>query len=120
MSFANALQNAVDKVVKVKGMGVDVIFRRLTPGTYNTATGVVKSSKIDETIKGVFQSISDREVNDLVQSSDRKCLISAASVSNVPTTKDQIIYGGIIYQIISVETVSQAGIDLNYDLVPRA
>jgi len=55
-----------------------------------------------------------------VQSNDRKCLISAASVSNVPTTKDQVVYGGIVYQIISVETVAQAGVDLSYDLVLRA
>ena len=120
MSFANALQNAVDKVAKVKGMGVDVVFRRLTPGTYNASTGVVKSSTVDETIKGIFQSISNREVSDLVQADDRKCLISAASVSNVPTTKNQVVYSGIVYQIISVETVAQAGIDLSYELILRA
>ena len=120
MSFANALQRAVDKVTKVKGMGVDVVFRRLTPGTYNAATGVVKSSTNEETIKGIFQSISDREVNDLVQSGDRKCSISAASFSIVPTTKDQVLYGGIVYKIIRIETTSQAGIDLSYDLVLRA
>jgi hypothetical protein len=114
MSFANALQKAVDKVAKVKGMGVNVVFRRVTPGSYNTSTGVVTNSTTDETVKGIFQSISDREVN------DRKCLISAAAVSNVPTTKDQVVYDGIIYQIISVETVAQAGIDLSYDLVLRA
>ena len=71
MSFANALQNAVDKVAKVKGMGADVVFRRLTPGTYNASTGVVKNSTVDETIKGIFQSISTREVSDLVQADDR-------------------------------------------------
>ena len=120
MSFANALQKAVNKVAKVKGMGVNVVFRRVTPGAYNTSTGVVTNSTTDETVKGIFQSISDQEVNDLVQSNDRKCLISAASVSNVPTTKDQVVYGGIVYQIISVETVAQAGVDLSYDLVLRA
>ena len=120
MSFANALQKAVNKATKVKGMGVNVVFRRVTPSAYNTSTGVVTNSTTDETVKGIFQSISDREVNDLVQSNDRKCLISAASVSNVPTTKDQVVYGGIVYQIISVETVAQAGIDLSYELFLRA
>ena len=47
-------------------------------------------------------------------------MISASSVSNVPTTKDKIIYNSVTYQVISVKTVSQAGVDLSYELVLRA
>mgnify|MGYP003112407954 FL=1 len=119
MSFANALQKAVDKVVKVKGIGVDVVLRRVTPGTYNTSTGVVKDSISDSTVKGIFSEINDSEVNDLVQANDRKCMISAKSVDNVPTTKDRIVFSSVIYQIISVKTVSQAGLDLTYELILR-
>ena len=120
MSFANALQKAVDKVVKVKGMGVDITFRRVTPGTYDTSTGVVMDSTVDTTVKGVFQKITDQEVSDLIQSNDRRCMVSAASLTNTPTTRDRVIYDSVVYQVIRVETASQAGIDLTYDLILRA
>jgi len=120
MSFANALKKAVDKVVKVKGIGADVILRRITLGTYNTTTGVIAETTSDTTVKGVIDDVNDREVNDLIQVNDRKCLISAASVSNIPTTTDRIIYSSVNYQIISVKTIFQAGVDLAYELILRA
>ena len=120
MSFADALQKAIDKVSQIPGIGVDVVLRRITGGTYNTSTGKAGETKSDSTIKGVFENVTQREVSDLIQADDRKCMISAASVSNVPTTKDKIIYNSVTYQIISVKTVSQAGIDLTYELVLRA
>ena len=101
--------------------GIDVTYiKAATSQTYNTSTGKARETKSDSTIKGVFENVTQREVSDLIQADDRKCMISAASVSNVPTTKDKIIYNSVTYQIISVKTVSQAGIDLSYELVLRA
>jgi len=120
MSFANALQKAIEKVNQIPGVGVDIILQRVTPGTYNTATGKLRASTSNTTIKGVFEEVTQREVNDLIQADDRKCMISAKAVPNVPTTRDKIIHSNITYQIIRVKTVSQAGIDLTYELFLRA
>ena len=119
MSFANALQKALDKVTQIPGLGVDVTFQRVSTGSYNTTTGKVKDTSTDSTIKGVFQEINNREVNDLVQADDRKCTIAANSLSNTPTTKDRIVFQGVTYQIIRVKTVTQAGVDLSYELFLR-
>ncbi len=120
MSFANALQKAIQKVNQIPGIGVDVTYQRVSTGSYNAATGKVKDSSTDTTVKGVFTDVNNREVSDLVQADDRKCMIAANSLSNVPTTFDRIAYGGVTYQIINVKTVSQAGIDLSYELFLRA
>ena len=120
MSFADALQKAVNKINQIPGIGVDVTLRRITLGSYNTSTGEIAETASDSTVKGVFEEGTQREVNGLVQADDRKCMISASSVSNVPTTKDKIIYNSVTYQVISVKTVSQAGVDLSYELVLRA
>ncbi len=120
MSFADALQKAVNKINQIPGIGVDVTLRRITLGSYNTSTGEIAETASDSTIKGVFEEVRQREVNGLVQADDRKCVISAASVSNIPTTKDKIIHNSVTYQVISVKTVSQAGVNLTYELVLRA
>ena len=120
MSFADAIQKAIQKVNQIPGIGVDVTYQRVSTGSYNAATGKVKDSSTDTTVKGVFTDVNNREVSDLVQADDRKCMIAANSLSNVPTTVDRITYGGVTYQIISVKTVSQAGIDLSYELFLRA
>ena len=120
MSFANALQKAIDKINQIPGLGVDITLRRITLGSYNTSTGEIAETASDVTIKGVFEEVRQREVSDLIQADDRKCIISAASVSNIPTTKDKVIHNSITYQIITVKTISQAGVDLTYELILRA
>ena len=120
MSFANALQKAIEKVNQIPGLGVDVTYQRVSTGSYNTSTGKVRDSTTDSTVKGVFQEVNSREVNDLVQADDRKCMIAANAVSNTPTTKDRIVFNSVTYQIIQVKTVMQAGVDLSYELFLRA
>ena len=120
MGFAKAIQKATEKVLQTPGIGEDVTVRRVVPGTYNTTTGVIGETTTDTTVKGVFEDVNQREVNELIQADDRKCNVPAASLTNVPTTADRIVSGGVNYQIIRVKTVSQAGTDINYTLFPRA
>ncbi len=120
MGFADAIQKATAKVLQTPGLGVDVTVRRVVPGTYNTTTGAIGETTSDTTVKAVFEDVNQREVNDLIQSDDRKCNVPAASLTNAPTTADRIVYGGINYQVIRVNTVSQAGVDINYILYLRA
>ena len=71
MSFANALQKAIQKVNQIPGIGVDVTYQRVSTGSYNAATGKVRDSSTDTTVKGVFTDVNNREVSDLVQADDR-------------------------------------------------
>ena len=120
MGFADAIQKATQKVLQTPGVGEDVTVRRVVPGTYNTTTGVIGETTTDTTVKAVFEDVNQREVNDLIQSDDRKCNVPAASLTNAPTTADRIVSGGVSYQVIRVNTVSQSGVAINYILYLRA
>ena len=115
MSFASDLKKVIEKVNQIPGFGVDVTYQRVSTGSYNATTGKVRDSSTVSTVKGVFTDVNNREVSDLVQADDRKCMVAANSLSNVPTTFDRIAYGGVTYHIFNVKTVSQAGIDLSYE-----
>ena len=120
MGLAQALAKAATTATSIPGIGVDVVVRAVSTGSYNTTTGAIAETTSDTTVKGVFTDVNQREVNGLVQADDRKCNIPAESVSSVPTTADRIVAGGVNYQIIRVHTVSQAGTDLLYELFLRA
>lgn len=120
MGFAEAIQKATSKVTQIPGIGVNVTVRRVVPGTYNTTTGAIGETTTDTTVKAVFTDVNQREVNDLIQSDDRKCVIASADLSNIPTTSDRIVHSSVNYQVIRVQTVSQAGTDISYTLYLRA
>ena len=120
MGLAKAIQKATEKVMDVPGIGVEITFRAVTPSAYNTTTGVVSESTSDTTLKAAFEDVSQREVNDLIQADDRKCVIPASSLSAKPKTADRVVYGGVNYQIIRVFTISQAGTDISYELILRS
>ncbi len=120
MGFEQAIKKATEKVLQTPGVGEDITIRRVVPGAYNTTTGVIAESTSDTTVKGVFEDVNQREVNELIQADDRKCNVPAASLTNAPTTHDRIVSGGINYQIIRVKTVSQAGTAINYIMYLRA
>ena len=116
MSFANALQKAVQKVNAIPGIGTSITYRSKVAQTYNADKGTVKNTKTDTSLKGVFEKVNIREVTGLVQEGDRKCTISAADLSSTPTTADVVIEGGREYQITRVETTEQAGVKLSHIL----
>ena len=120
MSLAKALQKAASTATSIPGIGVDVVVRAVSTGSYNTTTGAIAETTSDTTVKGAFSDVNAREVNDLIQADDRKCTVPAADFTNAPTTADRVVYGGVDYQIIRVHTVSQAGVDLTYEMYLRA
>ena len=120
MSFADALQKAVNKINQIPGIGVDVTLRRITLGSYNTSTGEIAETASDSTIKGVFEDVTQREVNDLVQADDRKYIVPADFLSFTPSTSDQLIVSGVTHQIIRVKIQEQAGVNISYELYLRA
>ena len=119
MGLADAIQKAISNVAEIPGVGSDVTLRTVTTGAYNTSTGAIAESTSDLALKGVFTEVNAREVNGLVEADDRKCTISAADVTNAPTTFDRIISGGVDYQIIRIKTIIQSGVDISYELFLR-
>ena len=120
MSFATALQKAIEKVNQIPGLGTDVTIRRISAGSYNTTTGTFRETDTQTTVKAVPEDVNQRAVNDLIASDDRVATIAANSVTAIPTTADRVIIGSDDHQIIRVKTISQAGVDISYKLYLRA
>ena len=98
------ISSAIKKVLTNKKLSADITFRSVSAGSYNTTTGVISETNTDTSIKGVLEDINLREVNELIESTDKKIQIAAASLSSTPTTKDKVIVGSVTYSIVRIET----------------
>ena len=98
------ISSAIKKVLTNKKLSADITFRSVSAGSYNTTTGVITETNTDTTMKGVLEDINLREVNELIEATDKKIQIAAASLSSTPTTKDKVIVGSVTYSIIRIET----------------
>tara|TARA_A100001515_G_scaffold82571_1_gene65524 strand:+ start:1028 stop:1378 length:351 start_codon:yes stop_codon:yes gene_type:complete len=110
MSIANALK----KVLSNKKLSADITFRSVSAGSYNTTTGVITETNTDTSIRGILENINNREINELIEATDKKINIAAASLSSTPTTKDKVIVGSVTYSIIRVETNQLANDKLTF------
>ena len=108
------ISSAIKKVLTNKKLSADITFRSVSAGSYNTTTGVITETNTDTTIKGVLEDINLREVNELIEATDKKIQIAAASFSSTPTTKDKVIVGSVTYSIIRIETNQFANEKLSF------
>ena len=118
-SFAAAIQKVIDKVAEIPGDGTSVTVRRVTPGSYNTSTGVISETTADTVVKGVLQDVNDREVNDLVQAADLKCTVAADALTYTPTTKDRVVIDTKVHQIVRIKTYRSGASVLSFELYLR-
>ena len=117
MSLANALKKAASKTLGA--LGGDITIRQVTAGSYNTTTGAITESTSDTTIKGVVSNVTRNEVNDLIESQDKRVTISAGDLTFAPTTKDRVVISNIEFKIIQVITEEQNNIPVKFDLILR-
>jgi uncharacterized protein (DUF849 family) len=108
------ISSVIKKVLTNKKLSADITFRSVSAGSYNTTTGVITETNTDTTIKGVLEDINLREVNELIEATDKKIQIAAASLSSTPTTKDKVIVGSVTYSIIRIETNQFANEKLSF------
>ena len=108
------ISSAIKKVLTNKKLSADITFRSVSAGSYNTTTGVISETNTDTSIKGVLEDINLREVNELIESTDKKIQIAAASLSSTPTTKDKVIVGSVTYSIVRIETNQFANEKLSF------
>ena len=118
MTLANPLRKVASKLMAKFG-GVATI-RRVTPGVYNPTTGTASETTSDTALRGVLEDVNVREVNDLIQSSDKRLTVAAADVAAVPSTADRVLIGGVTHQIIRVTTIEQDNTAITHELILRA
>ena len=134
MSLANALKRVVS--APLKKLGGDITIKKITAGAYiagfddiaavdnitsvdEFTGGVIEESIESFSIKGVVSNFSRNEVNDLIESQDKKLTISAGDLSFVPTTKDRVVISSVEFKIISVVTIEQNNTPISFDLILR-
>ena len=115
MSLANALKTAASKTLKK--LGGDVTIRRVTAGAYNTTTGAITESTSDTTVKGALSNVNRSEVNDLIESQDKRLIIASKDISFVPTTKDRVLISNVEFKVIQVITNEQDNTPISFDLI---
>ena len=118
MSIAKALEKTASKVIGK--LGGDVTIRYVTAGAYNTTTGAITETVSDTNIKGVLEDVNAREVNELVQAGDKKLTVAANDLATAPETKDRVVIGSVVHQIIRAETIEQDNTAVVYELTLRA
>ena len=118
MALAGSLRKTATKLMSK--FGGDVTLRTVTPGIYNPTTGTASEVTSDVTIKGVLEDVNAREVNDLIQSGDRRLTIAAADVSAAPTTADRLVIQGKVFQVVRIATIEQDNQPITYELILRA
>tara|TARA_R100001129_G_scaffold131476_1_gene93147 strand:- start:507 stop:860 length:354 start_codon:yes stop_codon:yes gene_type:complete len=117
MSLANALKKAAS--ASLKKLGGDVTIKRFTGGTYDQASGTFFTNESTATIKGVLSNVSRNQVNDLIESQDKRLTISAGDITFVPTTKDKVVISSVEFKIIQVIVNEQNNTPISFDLILR-
>ena len=118
MSLAKSLEKVARNVINA--LGGDVTIRYITAGSYNATTGSVTETTDDTGIKGVVENVSNAEVNQLVEATDKKLIVAADDLAAAPTTKDHVVISSVVHQIIRVDTIEQDNTAITYELILRA
>ena len=117
MALANPLRKVASKLMAKFG-GV-VTINRVTAGVYNPTTGTASEVVAGTVVRGVMEDVNVREVNDLIQSGDKRLTVAAADVAAVPSTADRVLIGGVTHQVIRVTTVEQDNEPITHELILR-
>lgn len=118
MALADSLARVPSNVLKQ--FGGDVTVRYVTGGSYNTTTGAINETESDTTVPGLLEDVNAREVNELIQAGDKRLTVAADDLATAPETKDRVVIGGVVHQIIRVETTEQDNSAIIYELILRA
>jgi hypothetical protein len=100
--------------------GGTATIRRITIGAYNPTTGTAAETTSDTVLRGVLEDVNVREVNDLIQSGDKRLTVAAADVAAVPSTADRVLISGVTHQVIRVTTIEQDNTAITHELILRA
>jgi len=118
MALADSLKKVASKVITK--FGGDVTVRIVSAGAYDTSDGTISETESDTTIKGILEDVNLREVNELVQAGDKRLTVAADDLTAAPKTKDRVVIGSVVHQIIRVETTEQDNTAITHELILRA
>ena len=120
MDYAKLADKALKLLTK---HGQDITLRTTVVGDYNPSTGTATTTVTDTTRKGVIFDYNlvvygnDTINNTLVQAGDKRLYLDANGVA--PSLNDQVIVGGVTFQIKNIKDLSPAGTCILFDCTIR-
>jgi len=129
MALAISLRKVASKILRT--FGGEVTVRFVTPGGYDTSTGIAGPATEDNarSVRGIVDTVNSYEVGGLIRVGDRKLTVAAADLKDpmgerAPTVSDRVAinYGDdscIIYQVVTVNTTEQDNRPIIYELILR-
>lgn len=86
--------------------GKSVTHSRVTPGTYNTATGTATPTTATQTLPAIIEEYKGAElVSGLVMSGDKKVSIAGAAFATPPKPTDTITIDGLAFTVVEVAAI---------------
>lgn len=108
-AFYLSLQSTAGRMLAGKGRAM-VLRKRTPPGAYNPATGAATVTAVDHpAIGAVFDFPALLIDGTRIQAGDKKVLLAADTLGAEPTTSDQLVIGGNVHNIVSVQAIGPDG-----------
>jgi len=117
MALATSLRKTASKLMAK--FGGEVTIRRITTGAYNPTTGVATPTASETVIRGVLEAVTERELNDLIKSTDKKLTVAAADLAFEPAISDQVTVQNRILQTVQVNRIEQDNTAIVFELFLR-
>jgi hypothetical protein len=105
MTLSAPLRKVASKLMA--RFGGEVTIRRITTGAYNPTTGTATPTASESVVRGVLENVTERELNDLIKSADKKLTVAAADLAAEPSVADQVTISGRIMQTVQVNRIEQ-------------
>lgn len=117
MALATSLRKTASKLMLK--FGGEVSFRRITTAAYNPTTGTAAPTASTTTVRGVLENVTEREINDLIKSTDKKLTVAAADLAYEPAVSDQVTVSSRIMQVVEVRKIEQDNTPIVFEVFLR-
>lgn len=118
MSFYDDMAATATELLTEFGQAVTVNIK--TGTVYDTSIAAMTVTSIAQPGIGALFDLGSRDVNgSMVQSGDKKLLLSVSGMTATPKVDDTVDISGITYPITSVNQISPAGVKVMYKCMLR-
>lgn len=118
--FYDEMQEMASELIAEFGQALTHI--SVTEGVYNPATGTTTNTTTTQNGFGAIFEFTNQEAGviqtagGLVQTNDRKLLLSSSGITVGPLPNDTMTVDGVVYTVLKVQTLKPAATVVMYEL----